>query len=190
MRNRTRSQCARRGLRKSSPLRRVRSVFHRGEARSTRTRHVDDNADRLMTIDMTLRDDLTRHPENPFSHVAATAAECWLMLMVVPVLLLYIAYIPHDEHGHARSTLRERNADDDSGSRGLFDACPFGRYFYRRRASSVRKKARKNYCRPKTIVNDKEEDKNIRPYLRDYFTSTRITAHYNKISITKMSTGY
>lgn len=83
--------------------------------------------------------------------------------MVVPVLLLYIAYIPHDEHGHARSSLRERNADDDSGSRGLFDACPFGRYFYRRRVSSVRKKARKNYYRPNTrIVNDKEENKNIR----------------------------
>lgn len=29
--------------------------------------------------------------------------------MVVPVLLLYTAYILHDEHGHARSALRERN---------------------------------------------------------------------------------
>jgi len=66
--------------------------------------------------------------------------------MVVPVLLIYTAYIPHDEHGHARSSLRERNASDDSGSRGLFDACPFGGYFYRRRVSFVRKKARKNCC--------------------------------------------
>ncbi len=36
------------------------------------------------------------------------------------MLLLYVAYISHDEHGHARSSLRERNACDDSGSRGLF----------------------------------------------------------------------
>lgn len=139
MRNRTSISMRPTRTSESSPLRRAVGFFRRDEARSTRTRHVENNADRSTrhsTANLT-----RRHPENPLSHVAATAAECWLVLMVVPVLLLYIAYIPHDEHGHARSTLRERNAGDDSGSRGLFDACPFERYFYRRRVSSVRKKA-------------------------------------------------
>lgn len=156
-RNRTRSLCVRRGLRKVRHYVKVKSVFRRDETRSTRTKHVENNADRRSTRHSTTN--LTRrHPENPFNHLAATAAECWLVLMVVPVLLLHTTYIPRDEHGHARSSLRERNTGDDSSSRGLFDACPFGRYFYRRRVSSVRKKVCKNCCRPNArIVNNKQK---------------------------------
>lgn len=176
----------------SSPLRRVGPVFssgwnakhlHQGTSRITRT----DNT----TLHGELNTSASR--KNLFSHVAATAAECWLVLMVVPVLLLHTAYIPHDEHGHARSSLRERNAGDDSGSRGLFDACPFGRYFCRRCVSSVRKKARKNCCQPvlnTTIINNKEEDKNTGLHLRGYFTPAEITVRRNKISTVKVPTRY
>lgn len=114
----------------SSPLHRVRPVFRRGEARSTSTRHFEDTTRtgrRRLTRHSTTNFNTSASRKNPLRPRRGTAAECWLVLMVVPVLLLHTAYIPHDEHGHARSSLRERNADDDSGSRGLFDACPFGR---------------------------------------------------------------
>lgn len=66
-----------------------------------------------------------RHPESPFNRVSRLLLLnagwwCWL---VVPVLLLDTAYIPYDEHGHARSTPARAQCRDDSGSRGLFDAC-------------------------------------------------------------------